>query len=83
MQRAMQCREQARTRPQIHRHFCLFDVARVVFGHDRYKQRVIDAVPMEWTEVQTNFGPRYVRRMITVTQTGKERHHVECRHQEV
>ena len=59
------------------------DVAKVVFGHDRHKQRVIDAVPTEWTEVKTNFGSRYVRLVTSETASGKPRYHVECRHRQV
>jgi hypothetical protein len=58
-------------------------LAKSVFGHERHIDRVKQAVPMEWVEVQTPFDTRYLRQ--SVDQVGaqgseRQRHFIECRH---
>jgi hypothetical protein len=50
-------------------------IAKTVFRHERHTQRVKDAVPLDWIEVDTQFGVRQLRRVIEGT-----RQYVECRH---
>ena len=50
-------------------------VAKSVFRHERHAQRVKNAVPLDWIEVDTQFGVRHLRR----TMDG-ERQYIRMRH---
>jgi hypothetical protein len=52
-------------------------VAEFAFRSNRLRDRVREAVPMEWIEVRTNFDLRHVRR---VQPTDSDHQFIECRH---